>query len=62
MKKLTEDGEGAAMATLDSTPGMGQPQYANRDADGSGDVPMGNKKKKKRKIKTFSDFSEHKQK
>ena len=53
--RLEEDGEGGVMATPDSTPGMGAPQYATRDADGSGDVPTPTKKRKKR-IKSFSDF------
>jgi len=56
--KVNEDGEGAAMATLDATPGMSAPQYANRDQEGSGDVPMGGKKKKKKKnIKDFKSFT-----
>lgn len=54
--KVNEDGEGA-MATLDATPGMGAPTYAGRGTTGSGDVPSGpGKKKKKSKIKNFWDF------
>lgn len=55
-KEVNEDGEGV-MATPDSVNGMGQPQYASRGADGSGDVPIGAKKKNKKRIKNFSDFN-----
>jgi len=50
----------AGAATLDVTTGMGAPSYANRDVEGSGDVPSGptkKKKKKKKKIKKFKDYN-----
>jgi hypothetical protein len=50
----------AGAATLDAGTGMGAPQYANRDEDGSGDVPSEGKKKKKKKkkIANFTDFNQ----
>lgn len=54
-----EAGAPAGAITLDATTGMGTPSYANRDTDGSGDVPTeGKKKKKKKGIKKFTDFND----
>lgn len=65
-KKINEDGDAGAMATLDATPGMGVPQYASRGTEGSGDIPSGTSKKKRKKkkgkklnkIKSFWDFQQ----
>jgi len=58
-KDLSEEASApAGSATLDGTTGMGAPSYANRDTEGSGDVTTGKKKKKKSKIKKFSDFNQ----
>jgi len=62
---LTEDGEGGpavGAATLAATPGMGAPVYAGRGFDGSGDVPspaakIGKKKGKKKRVKSFDQFT-----
>jgi hypothetical protein len=52
--EISED-DGGGMVTLDAVPGMGAPTYASRDADGSGDVPTGTKKRKKR-ISLFDEY------
>lgn len=59
-KKVNEEAAADGMATLDATTGMGAPSYANRDTEGSGDVPSPSKKKKKKKskIKKFTDFNQ----
>ena len=46
-------------ATLDATPGMGEPSLPARGELGSGDVPNLSKKKKK-KIKGFDEFLNNK--
>jgi len=58
-KEISEEAGAGGMATLDATTGMGAPSYANRDTEGSGDVPSPSKKKKKKsKIKKFTDFNQ----
>lgn len=53
---LAEDGEGAP-ATPDSVPGMGAPVLAQRGSDGSGDVPLGvSKPKKKNRVQMYDEF------
>ena len=56
--KLKEDAgaPAAGLATLASTPGMGQPVMASRGHAGSGDVEVGKKKKKRKKIRKWNDF------
>ena len=58
---LDEDGEGGSVVggtSLASVPGMGEPVLAGRGIIGSGDVPSppAFKKKKKKKVKTFTQF------
>ena len=49
---ITEDaGAPGGAATLDAGTGMGAPELAGRDIEGSGDVPSDGKKKKKKKKK-----------
>lgn len=50
---------GGGFATLSGTPGMGAPVLAGRGITGSGDVTIGQKKKKRKKkmknLKAFGD-------
>lgn len=53
---VVEDGEGAP-ATPDSVPGMGAPVLAQRGSVGSGDVPLGiTKPKKKNRVQMYDEF------
>jgi hypothetical protein len=67
---LDEDGEGApavggpavGATSLAAVPGMGAPVYAGRGTTGSGDVPSppAFKKKKKKRVKSFTQFIDKK--